>query len=573
MKRLLTLGLALAVAAVASARPIGAAEARRVAERVLGAGRVEAVDVSAAVKARANGGAAGLPAYYVFNAAGGGGFALVAGDDALPEVLGYSRGGTIARDDLPDGLAAWLASVEQYTADVRGGRTAAPVRAALADAAPVVDALVPTTWGQGDPFNALVATKTGLACPVGCVATAMAQVMYYWQHPAQGKGSYRYMSIRMHSGNLANSTYDWSAMKVSTPSNRLGTAKAAVSQLCYDCGVATRMQYAAGASSTYDDLAMAAMYTNFGYDATTIRTLFRECFATQQEWNAVICGELDAGRPVLMGAASSTGSESGHMFILDGYDTNGYVHVNWGWSGSGNGFYALTTLEVGSDSFSESQSVIVGIQPDRDGTHAQRNAVPLYVDGGLKPKDGLADYAPSADGEFGLMVPPFYNRTSADRAYSIGIAICDAAGGMAGEVSVSPLAYEIPSFMGMGSWETLQCKLDKAYADGAYVFRVVCKEEGFDDWILPATVGGDGANWLPAYIHDGVIAFNTYPTAVGQTAADAAFVVETRYFGLDGRPLLAPSGGVCVERQLLSDGSARTRKCFAPPSSASRTRH
>ncbi|MBR1765664.1 MAG: thiol protease/hemagglutinin PrtT [Bacteroidales bacterium] len=331
---------------------------------------------------------------YLF-AADGNGFVLMAADDCLRPVLGYSfRNAALDSRGLNPELSYWLSSLQRQVQYARAnGLKATP---AIADAwqqlltgkdgeapATSVGPLMTTLWDQDEPYNNLCPTRYGTRTVTGCVATAMAQVMRFWSHPLRGTGShsYSYSSSRFSSQTLSAdfgaTEYDWQHMP-DQPTPLSSSAEInAVATLMYHCGVAIDMEYATayeGGSGAMFSPAPVLFYRNalnafiehFGYSSNTVSCARK--FYSDSAWTALVRGELDAGHPILY--AGADGNEGGHCFVCDGYDDQGLYHFNWGWSGSGDGFYALDALNPGSGGagggtyhFSDDQEILVGLQP------------------------------------------------------------------------------------------------------------------------------------------------------------------------------------------------------------------
>lgn len=549
------------------ANPIDATKAKSIAKAALTTLKNKQIDIIEAdceslSKSRIDADTT-APAFYIFNSTDSAGFVIVSGDDAFPSIAGYSDCGFVDTDRaLPDGLALFLEAYTRYVEDVRQDRIEAP--ALMEDAAEhtvIVEPIVECQWGQDDPFNYYCPE----AYPVGCVATAMAQIMYHYKWPETGSGSMSYVwNGRTLSEDFSTHTYDWSAMKKSAGSNRLGKARDAVARISYDCGVATKMSYGPGGSGTYDDLAMVAFYKYFGYTASTIDIVRRDCCNSKEEWERIIRKELDARRPIQFSAYSSTGEggdAAGHSFIVDGYDSNGFVHVNWGWNGSGDGFYDMSLMDVDNYKFYLGQSAIIGITPNYEGKETKRNQFRLHITEGPVVNEG---YAPSTTEKFSVRFSDVYNYSASTRVYYFGLGIFDKNGNFLDDVSVySDKENKLPlqGFYGRIPYGPMTCKLPKTYPDGDYIFRAISKEDGYDKWVLTETEGGDSKNLLRAYIHSGKIHFYEVSTSIDDiNASDSP--VRTEYFDLNGRKITDPNErkGIVIRKDSFSDGRAKTSK-------------
>ena len=317
--------------------------------------------------------AAGFSNLYIFNADPG--FVVMAADDRVQPILGYSLTGTFVVDDMPDNMRGWLqgcddeiqfgidshavatAEVTQQWRDLESG-----VRGPRAVA--VVAPLIQTRWDQVAPYNLLCP----VGCVTGCVATAMAQIMRYWSYPVRGIGShdYQYGSYGNISVDFGATTYDWAHMTTTYSSSSTNVEKQAVAQLMHHCGASVEMKYSPSESGSNIKRSSVALGAYFNYTANYIE---KNSYQDENDWVAILKQELDASRPVLY-AGSGTG---GHAFVCDGYDSNNSFHFNWGWSGNNDGYFAINSLRPGSYNFSLNQNAVINIQPLTD------NSVPLSL--------------------------------------------------------------------------------------------------------------------------------------------------------------------------------------------------
>lgn len=331
--------------------------------------------------------------YFAFNRGSNGGYVLVAGDDRAVPVLGYSDSGKFDYSVIPENMKWWL---DQYTQEIEYIQSQPEITSTL-KATKLTKSVAPllgdTQWDQNAPYNNLCPTyksdTTTYRSATGCVATAMSQIMYYHKCPVTGSGSNSY-SVGVNgsatkttlSVDFSKSTYDWANMKPTYGSASSDVSKAAVAKLMYDCGVSVNMQY--GASSGASTIrAIGALANNFVYDKG-ITYLSRSVYSIPK-WEEIIRTELDASRPVLY---SGRNESSGHAFVFDGYNTDGYFHVNWGWSGYSNGYYVTTALNPGiqgnggsSSGYNMNQGIIIGIKKDAGGTASAH----VYTDSQMTP--------------------------------------------------------------------------------------------------------------------------------------------------------------------------------------------
>ena len=324
-----------------------------------------------------------VPAYYVFPNGEGKGFTVVSGDDRLPEVVGYSDKGTYDEENLPSNYVGFMKAYEEMVGQLDNGDSRASASIAEAKALrssgyqqPTVAPLLGSIqWNQMTPYNNMCPMYNSTDRSVtGCVATAMAQVMMYYQYPKTLQADIpAYVSRTNHLSipqiNKGES-YDWDNMLPQyasyEPLNYTDAQAAAVAKLLYHCGVACEMDYGPSSGA---NVTPAILSTYFGYDSDLMQDLNRDVF-TLAEWSQIMDKELTAKRPILYSGQSSDG---GHEFVCDGTDGNGLYHINWGWGGYQDGYFDVTILNpdkggAGSgsapDGYNQYCSMIVGIAPN-----------------------------------------------------------------------------------------------------------------------------------------------------------------------------------------------------------------
>ena len=298
--------------------------------------------------------------FYVFNVGEQDGFVIISADDQTQPVLGYSKQGTFDAETISPEMKWWLDGYETQLKAVREGkeRLAEPT-ANHAAIAPMVS----SQWNQSAPYNLL--TKTSSSQYVtGCVATAMAQIMYYHKWPEQVTETLPSPDGLML--DLDPTTFNWSLMR--DRYNRTDTDDGAqeVAKLMKYCGYAAKMNYGDGSSGAQSYNAVEGLRRYLGYHYTTEEVMRADY--TTAEWDELIYNELANQRPVLYTGYSASG---GHAFVCDGYDGNGMYHINWGWGGVSDAYFLLSLLNPddqgiggfpGEDGYSVWQSAIIGIQ-------------------------------------------------------------------------------------------------------------------------------------------------------------------------------------------------------------------
>ena len=278
-----------------------------------------------------------------------GGFAIVSNNDNNEQVLGWSAD-CYNDDNRAEGFLWWLTAMDEVLQNSNNA-----VRDALPkNVSTEIQPLLATEWGQWTPYN----NMCPINCPTGCVATSMAQVMNYNKYPLNGTGSYIDMDQAIFI-DFSYATYDYANMDIANysimPYNQAQAD--AVALLMYHCGIAAQMNYAPSGSSATSLNAAKGMRENFNYN-TNITSRMRD-FYKSSLWMELLYNELNAGRPVIYGGAD-VNNTGGHSFVIDGYNADGLVHVNWGWDGKDNGYYDVSLLNPSEYEFSQHQDMITG---------------------------------------------------------------------------------------------------------------------------------------------------------------------------------------------------------------------
>ena len=293
------------------------------------------------------------------------GFVIVSADDRTIPILAYSTEGTFESESIPENLAYWLSGYEQAIQaiiDEQAEPSEEIVRQwqeMLEGNLPqhkdvVIPELLSTKWDQDEPYNNLCPSGT----VTGCVATAMAQIMKYWENPVHGTGSHSYYhpTYGTLSANFGNTTYDWDNMPATVTVASPYAEQLATATLMYHCGVSVNMMYGISASSAYSEDVPYALESYFGY--TTSGILYKSNYSNSA-WISLLKNELDAYRPIYY---CGSGIYGGHAFVCDGYDSDNKFHFNWGWSGNANGYYAIGNLNPISFIFNSNNAAIL-IEP------------------------------------------------------------------------------------------------------------------------------------------------------------------------------------------------------------------
>lgn len=295
--------------------------------------------------------------FYVFNRPGGDGWVIVAGDNgASPTILAYSDKGSFDYNKSPNATKTILTGYTKSIQDLRQSGISesipskAPKRAAI-----IVAPLLKTSWNQNTPYNnqCPTADEGEGRCPTGCVATAIAQIMNYWQWPKQGYGKHT-NTDNNETRDFSQSTYDWDNM-LDSYSDYTEVQANAVAQLMADVGCAMNMMYRSSESGTWAIDAAQALLRNFSYSGELhmhhmmdkkgikVNNLTAEQGSEiDEDDEALIRIELASKRPVYMGVSSRYKEK--HAVVCDGYDADDYFHINFGWGSDADGFYRLYSM-------------------------------------------------------------------------------------------------------------------------------------------------------------------------------------------------------------------------------------
>lgn len=318
----------------------------------------------------------GNDSYYVFNNDAGG-FVIIAGDDAVAPVLGYTSTGAFDANNLPEGLKDLLKSYEQQIAALGKNYKA---NATSTRAEFTGEKLLNTAkWNQVAPFNKYTPNNY----VTGCVATAGAIVMKHHGYPAKGVGSHSYTWNGQNLTASFEHDYDWANMPAKYTDGN-DEAFDGVARLMSDLGIAVNMQYANGGSASALEDLVTALKKYFGYSKYARHLKIEDLGA--EAWNGRLRAEIDANRPVLY--AASDANVGGHSFVIDGYKDESFS-VNWGWGGYCDGFYRVGALNPEhdgtpqGDQYNSSQAAVFALQPS-DGKEVLSNLGFIKVDGWLE---------------------------------------------------------------------------------------------------------------------------------------------------------------------------------------------
>ena len=384
MKKILLLAALVLSAFQPHAAPVDLAHAQATAQHFLQANAAKRLNGASAsnlklLHAEMNSFNVTQAAYYIFNTTGA--FIIVAGDDRAPEILAYGDG-ALDMNTMPENMKFWLGyykSQMEYLHAHPGLQVNKPTIKAGVSVEPMIEAM----WDQGSPYYSQCPLDGDIRAMTGCATTSLAQVFYKWKYPTGPTPvvpGYTTRNGKFTLDALPSTTFDWANM---LPTYRLGsyneTNKNAVAKLMRYIGQAEEMNYdKAGSDAWEDDIARACEL--FGYEDATVvykatmnfDTGVETTYINDEDWYDLLVNEMLAGRPLVFCAFDYSNvyhNYGGHAFNVDGYDaSDGTFHINWGWSGTGNGNFTMNNFANQGSNYHLGQRVVMNIQPSTSTT-------------------------------------------------------------------------------------------------------------------------------------------------------------------------------------------------------------
>ncbi|MCR5043212.1 MAG: C10 family peptidase [Bacteroidaceae bacterium] len=445
-------------------------------------------------------------AYHVFNIGASNGFVIVSGSDLTPDIIGYTDEGAFDAQNIPDNMKEWL---QEYTNQIawmekQGEATASAskVRKAPAGVKAAIAPLIQTKWNQSNPYNYYCPNfVSSTKCVTGCMATALAQLLYYHHQkdgfPTGTKADVAaYECFTNWSGSYVQvdacpaSNFDWDKMQLTYTGKEKAASDAkaqAVAKLMQYCGAAINMDYADelnGGSSASSDI-VEPLKTYFGFDERV--KLCKRTKYTTVEWENLIYQELVEKRPTIITGQSTGG---GHAFICDGYDADGYFHINWGWGGTGNGYYLLNVAnphETGigagssSDGYTMKQDALIGLEKPVGSVPAEVELGRLTVSGVSYTGSATLDKTTqTVSGAFRI-----FNKLKAQYDFQIGLGLFDE-----NDELIQSQTTPIPQVTGLNvnsGWNSLNLSSTfdlSGLEDGkTYTVKPVSRFKGETEWL------------------------------------------------------------------------------------------
>ena len=445
--------------------------------------------------------------FYVFNAGEDDGFVIIGGDEAAREILGYCDHGSFDYETAPANFKWWLGQYTEQIAHAEKAGVTGARRAKAETNRPNIANLIPSKWNQFAPYNNLVVSETkrqlGNNAPefvTGCVATAMAQIMYKYKYPSRGIGSHTYHPAKYSnltfSANFEETDYDWSHMTDTYSSNSTGVSADAVATLMFHAGVSIDMNYDTqrnGGSSASGEYIGNALVNYFGYDKS-VRNEFREYY-TDEAWENLVYDELAAGRPVLYSGKVENGG--GHQFICDGYE-DGLFLINWGWGNLYDGSFPLTGTGAllpegqgagGSDgAYTENQMITLDVMPatseNMERPHIAHTKISgvnsLFLTVGSETSDDNIAYDRSANIESCALHSTVYNISCLTTNFDYGVKAIGSKGQIYYSTSKTNQSLDFHYY-----WQSEELPFDPTdWEEDTYELHPVCRVAGGsdDDW-------------------------------------------------------------------------------------------
>lgn len=438
--------------------------------------------------------------FYVFNIDDNKGYVIVSADDSAEPILGYVPQGNWQPENIPDNMKQWLGG---YSKDIKALKSIRkgmlystgkkrPVRKPL-------NALLSCKWYQGEPYNRFTPDfGDGFGNrPTGCVATALAMVMYYHKWPQgeiKGIPSYKYIDYAMTGGDdkmhtiesLPSVTFDWESMTDEYGPYSDDKSCDAVAVLMRYCGQAVRMMYGKYVSGAMSFDLPEALVKYFGYDKGA-RYVDRDEYSTSQ-WEELVYNEIAEGRPVLYSGA--TVRNEGHQFVCDGYD-DGFFHINWGWGGMSDGYFRLSVLDPGTQgtggatsglNFCEGQQIITGVcKPLESSEEPWQGPSVSYIrlqnQNNVFKKDAIGNIK-------GISVKSHFAYSKVtDDMYDVGYGILDTDGNLTRVIHKKKFSFTAGLNDRRHDYSaSLRLTAEDIPADGVYSIRAVYVEKGSDEW-------------------------------------------------------------------------------------------
>lgn len=470
------------------------------------------------------------PAIYIFNDKQAEGFVLISAEDNARAVLGYADHGSFNSNDIPCNMKLWLQMYTEELAYAAKLIQQAAHNPDLNTQYPNIEPLLgETQWGQGKPFNNMCPIVDGERSVAGCVATALSQIMYKHQYPKHGTGSnsYRLRNGTQLTVDFSKATYDWKNMIPRYNRSYSQEQADAVAELMYHVGVACNMSYSPSASGAVSQASLRAMHKYFGYDAG-LTPLLKD-YMSEDKILTAIAADLQQGLPIYM--SGTTINYEGHAFVCDGMQSNGYLHINWGWNGSGDGYYSLSALDPGQHgtggsaqnlAFTVDVCAYTNLRPDQGGTPKPL----ISVDGQVLSSKTQNKRSENIKFEQTILA----SQGLANATGNIGFFIYDTNQQLISKITPYSIdlkpGYYYPNF-------PISAKLPTSLSPGEYELAICLINEAEE--IYPILVAGSGATYYPFTLTTDSIFFHstTTPQLPDTLNADFSHIAGSNTWEMD----------------------------------------
>ena len=488
MKKSFLILLALCVSLIAFANPVDVKTANGIAKKFIhskigdfkatqGVHRVNAardVELDLVYESASETGQ-GSSEYYVFAPKDSEGFVIVSGEDNMTPVLGYSLTGNFMAGSMPPALENLLASYANYVDDVRSGR-AEPMLQSEETITPI-EPLIKTTWDQSTPYNNYCPVVNGKRAITGCVPTAIAQIMKYYEWPKAGHGectSKDYMG-KTYTITLGEE-YDWDNMKdIYQYMDYTDVEAHAIATLMNDVGHACRVAYKTDGTSGNNVYALNALLRHFDYSPSA--KVIEKAYYSDVVWKEILYKELSYGRPVFYGGMGDSG---GHAYVLCGIDHSGAFYINWGWSGLCDGYYYLDALMPPGENYSNGQYALICIKPiEENESEADYIPLPQLRLLGITDSDGSLS-SPNATCLIG-----FRNATLNVLSGEIGYALFEEGEMISHEVKVLRNFQDAGTYFEQQNTDIISLSNLSTLSQGVREIRFLWRPEGNSEWYAP----------------------------------------------------------------------------------------
>ena len=323
------------------------------------------------------------PVFYVFDAVNG--FVVVSGDDRSREILAYGDSPIQDINTLPANMTFWLENYKRQLEYLLQHPSIQVTDPAVEGSKSVVNPLITANWSQNAPYwNECPAFGVD-TCYTGCPATSLSMVFHYWKYPKQQTPTvpaYTMPTYNMALPELPPTVFDWDNMLDEYTNGYTTVQATAVAHLMRYIGQVEEMDYTISGSGAYgQDVLRAVKFFEYDQNAKLLFKTDDLGYAnySDAQWGNLIQTELEAGRPIVY-LAYDNYTGGGHAFNVDGYDGNGNYHINWGWNGRGNGYFALNAFTYAEYTFGTGQQMVIGIQPPEGSQNPRLQAYPNRID-------------------------------------------------------------------------------------------------------------------------------------------------------------------------------------------------